>query len=188
MHLQLTDDQGSFLVAATGGLPPTQEEAEACKQDLLQAAVTPATSNKIKTGMQPTQQDGSLALDQQMSQLHSSERQQSSASASTSGQVAGAQAATNLSLQPGKWCLFHAQVPPRCVGTLTAARLQLQLSPHASVAFDLCSFPVGLGQTLGGLSVSAAGGLPFKASSRVQPGLFSVIVQNVGPLPQLQVS
>jgi hypothetical protein len=91
-----------------------------------------------------------------------------------------------LTLQPDSWQLLHVRFPPRCVGTVAAEQLQLQLSEHCTVNFALGSFPPGR-QALGSSSLPGGGESPVKVRQGVKLGSWLGKVQHVGCLPELQV-
>lgn len=104
-------------------------------------------------------------------------------------------ASAPLSLEPGRWLRFYARLSPRALGRLRAERATLLLSDHAALSVRLSSFPPGH-LTLGNLhlhmrsgAVPGAGRLaevvasPFRRCPEVVPGMLSLTVQHLGPLP-----
>jgi hypothetical protein len=165
--LQLRDEKGSFTVAAAQGPPPP-------------APPPPPQQQQQQQGAQQQQGDGAPQLSDALSRL------QLGAAAAVAQQQQPAKPLANATLAPGGWHRFHFSFAPRCVGPLAAEQLTLALSPNASVAVSLLTFPPRQ-QTLSGAPWPHGGGAPFGAAAGVRLGVFGAPVAHVGPLPVLQV-
>jgi hypothetical protein len=155
--LVLTDSQGSWtLPLGIGAGPDLLQQQQQQQQRGKQAAA----ADDIMHGLQDLQL--------------------------TSMQDAAGSGSWPLALQPGSWQLLHVRFPPRCVGTVAAEQLQLQLSEHCTVNFAIGSFPPGR-PALGSSSMPAGGESPFRVRQGVKLGFWVGKVQHVGCLPELQV-
>jgi hypothetical protein len=155
--LQLRDEKGTFTVAASQGPPPP---------------LPPPQQQQADGAGQLSESLGRLQLGGKQQQQQQQQRQP-------------AKPLANASLAPGAWHRLHFAFEPRCVGPLAAEQLTLTVSPQASVAFSLLSFPPRQ-PSLGG-GAAPGGGAPFGAAAGVRAGVFGVHVAHVGPLPVLQV-
>lgn len=159
MQLGLEDEQGQWVAPLLLGMPAEASASAGAAADAEAQAAGP--------GKVPPAAASSTAQAQQQQ---------------TTGKEAAA--VGGGSLPPGTWHLCHAAIAPRCAGRLQVRQLQLQLSPHTTVTFQLGSFPPAALQLLSG-SVPGGTDGPFKSAIGVRMGQLTVGVQHVGPLPQV---
>jgi hypothetical protein len=160
--LVLTDSQGSWTLPLGIGAGPDllQQQLQQQQRGKQTAAAAAAAADDVADGLQ------NLQL--------------------SSKQEAAGTGSWPLTLQPDSWQLLHVRLPPRCVGTVAAEQLQLQLSEHCTVNFALGSFPPGR-PALGSSSLPGGGESPFKVRQGVKLGSWLGKVQHVGCLPEVQV-
>lgn len=161
--LTLVDSQGSWVQQLTLGPGPGQQAA---------ASVQQQQKGRVSVGHM---QAGEAAVVDDINGLLFTE--------SLGSQQAAA--SWPVQLHPGRWQLFHAVITPRCVGSVRAEGLLLQLSEHCSVNFLLSSFQPGW-PALGHVCIPG-GQNPFSVKQGVKQGMWVTKVQHVSALPTVQV-